>query len=151
MQVLLTNPEIDEVTYYLAAWTGKMLKTCRQKTNRYFHLKRNKVSRRRFEGILSKRNVDLVLLCGHGENDEVHGEAGVILDRNNVKLLNGKVVHALSCNSAKELGSLAVKAGAEAYIGYKEDFVVFTDDKYMTKPLKDTTAGLFFGCCICGA
>ncbi len=143
MRVLLTNPENDEVTYYLMAWTERILKTCKQKTNKYFHLKRNKVNRGRFEGILNKKGIDLVLLCGHGEDDRVYGERETILDSGNVNVLADKVVHALSCSSVKVLGELAAKSGARAYIGYAEDFIVFTDDRYMSKPLKDPTAALF--------
>ena len=64
MQVLLTNPEIDELTYYLSAWTNQMLKNCKQK-HKFYHLKRNKITRNRFNKILNKRSIDLILLCGH--------------------------------------------------------------------------------------
>ena len=144
MQVLLTNPEIDELTYYLAAWTKKTLKECKQKSHKYYHLKRGRVTRRRFASLLRKQPVDLVLLCGHGEYNRVYGEEEVILDKENVDLLNDKVVHALSCASAKELGKCAIQNGAKAYIGYDEDFIVFMDNaNNMAKPLNDSTAALF--------
>lgn len=144
MQVLLTNPEIDLLTYYLSAWTDDMLKKSKSRLNKYFHLKREKVTRKKFESILRKRSVDLVLLCGHGDSDAVAGTADVILDINNDNLLEGKIVHALSCRSAKELGPDAVKKGANAYIGYREDFIAFLDDSNRSaKPLEDEIANLF--------
>ena len=87
MQVLLTNLETDLLTYYLAEWTNALLRESKSKTNKYYHLKREKVTRRMFESILDKRS-----------------------------LLSGKIVHALSCQSAAELGPDAVKKGAKAYL-----------------------------------
>lgn len=144
MQVLLTNPEIDLLTYYLLAWTNNLIKESRSKTNKYYRLRRERVTRRRFESILRKRPVDLVLLCGHGTSEAVIGSSEIILDIHNDDLLVGKIVHALSCQSADKLGPDAVKKGARAYIGYKRDFITFLDNsKQSTKPLKDDTASLF--------
>ena len=144
MRVLLTNPEVDLLTYYLATWTGDMLKKSKSKSNKYFHLKREKVTRKKFESILKKRSIDLVLLCGHGDSDAVAGTNGVVLDTDNDDLLEGKIVHALSCQSAKELGPDAIAKGANAYISYKEDFIAFLDDSNQSsKPLKDEIASLF--------
>ena len=102
MRALLTNPEVDLLTHYLLAWTENMLKET--KTSDYYWLKHGKASRRKFESILKKRPVDLVLLCGHGSANAVEGNGEYILDTNNNELLRGKVVHALSCRSAAELG-----------------------------------------------
>ena len=144
MQVLLTNPEIDLLTYYLSVWTNNLLKETKSKTNKYYHLKREKVTRKGFESILNKRPVDLVLLCGHGHSDAVVGNDEVILDTENDALLKGKTIHALSCQSAAELGPDAVKKGAKAYIGYKKDFIAFLDDsKRATRPMEDGIASLF--------
>lgn len=144
MRVLLTNPEVDALTTYLAAWTKYTLKNCKQNTNKYFQLKRENVTRKKFESFITKRSIDLVLLNGHGEADKVYGNNDIILDINNSKLLKGKVVHALSCESAKVLGMDAMQNGAKAYVGYKEDFIAFLDNtKRISKPLEDKTASLF--------
>lgn len=144
MQVLLTNPEVDLLTYYLLAWTNNILKEPKSKTNKYYHLKRERATRKKFEGILKKRPVDLVLLCGHGTSEAVAGNNENILDMHNDDLLAGKTIHAISCQSADKLGPDAVKKGAKAYIGYKRDFITFLDNsKQSTKPLKDDTASLF--------
>lgn len=144
MRVLLTNPEVDTLTYYLSAWTNHILKKTKVKDNKYYHLKREKVTRKKFESILAKRSVDLVLLCGHGGADRVFGDSEVILDKTNSAALRNKTVHALSCQSAKTLGKNAVKNGAKSYIGYKEDFIAFLDNsKRTSRPLSDETAALF--------
>lgn len=87
MQVLLTNPEVDLLTYYLSAWTDKILKEIKNKSNKYIHLERERTTRRKFESILKKRPVDLVLLCGHGSSDTVTGNGEIILDTKNDDLL----------------------------------------------------------------
>lgn len=144
MRVLLTNPEVDTLTCYLSAWTDFLLKECKIKANKYYRLRREKVTRKKFESLLTKRAVDLVLLCGHGDSDVVFGNDEVILDTKNDNVLGGKTVHALSCQSAKELGRDAVEKGAKAYVGYKEDFIAFLNDSNrISKPLEDTTASLF--------
>lgn len=144
MRVLLTNPEVDLLTYYLSAWTENMLKELKINSNEYFSLKREKVTRKNFEKFLNKRAIDLVLLCGHGSSSTVAGNEEIILDTENDSLLKGKTIHALSCQSANELGPDAVKKGANSYIGYKEDFIAFLDDsKRTSKPLEDEIAGLF--------
>ena len=144
MRVLLTNPEVDALTYYLAAWTRDLLKKARMGTNKYFKLEREKVIKKKFESILRKRSIDLVLLCGHGAADAVFGNENTILDIENDYLLEGKIVHALSCRSADKLGPDAVAKGAKAYIGYKEDFIAFLDNsKCISKPMGDESAALF--------
>ena len=143
MRVLLTNTEVDTLTYYLSAWSNHVLKKIKAK-NKYYHLKREKVTREKFESFLTKRPIDLVLLCGHGGSNKVLGNDEVILDKNNGAILKDKVVHALSCQSAKVLGRDVVKNGAKAYIGYKEDFIAFLDNsKRTSQPLSDDTAALF--------
>ena len=144
MQVLLTNPEVDPLTYCLSVWTDDMLEKTKSKTNQYYRLKREKVNRKEFESYLEKRSIDLVLICGHGASDAIAGDKEIILDTKNDNLLKGKLVHALSCQSAKQLGPDAMKKGAKGYIGYKENFIAFFDDsKRLTEPLKDDIASLF--------
>lgn len=144
MRVLLTNPEVDRLTYYLSVWTKNTLKDLKTNSNEYFSLKREKVTRKNFEKFLNKRSIDLVLLCGHGSPNAINGNEDVILDTKNDNLLKGKTVHALSCQSANELGPDAVKKGANSYIGYKEDFIAFLDDsKRASRPLEDEIASLF--------
>ena len=67
-----------------------------------------------------------------------------MIDLDNVDVLNNKTVHALSCATAKKLGSAAVKSGAKAYIGYDEDFIFFNEKGKLSDPTKDKYARLFF-------
>lgn len=143
MQALLTSPDYDKVTLYLKAWSKKLVRSF--KSNVVFHiLDKKNVNRKNFESFLEKKSFDVVLLNGHGANDRLAGEDGeIILDSDNISLLKGKSVHALSCQTAKKLGPAAMEAGAKAYIGYDEDFVFVNDDSKLTRPEEDETAALF--------
>ncbi|MBQ3440948.1 hypothetical protein IJG27_01385 [Candidatus Saccharibacteria bacterium] len=142
MKVLITNPEVDAFTRYLHCWTKQLIKNLRNNVE-VFHLEEGKANRIRFEGMLKKNVVDVVLLNGHGDYDFVLGDYEKILDKENVALLKGKTVHAMSCSSAKELGVLAVQSGAKAYLGYDEPFLAPRMKDKVSNPLKDGTAKLF--------
>ena len=143
MNVLLTSPEVDKITRYLRAWSKNMIKECRQK--HYYHiLDKAKATRKHISGILAKKPIDIVLLNGHGANDKIAGHNNeIIIDQNNVELLQGKQIHALSCSTAKALGPMALANGAKSYIGYDEQFVLVTQEDNLSNPLKDETAALF--------
>ena len=49
----------------------------------------------------------------------------------------------MSCSSAKELGALAITAGAKDYVGYDAPFFAPTMDEKQKSPAKDKTASLF--------
>ena len=61
----------------------------------------------------------------------------------NEELLKNKIVYSFSCKSAKELGPCSIKAGAQAFIGYEENFMFIYDPLNVTKPLEDADAKLF--------
>lgn len=141
MRALLTSPEYDPLTHYLRAWAKKLK---RNKNAIIKHLERDSVNRKKFESLLRKRSFDVIILNGHGASDRLAGENGeIILDKSNVELLKDKSVHALSCKTAQKLGKDAIAAGAKAYIGYDEDFMLVYDESKITKPEQDETAKLF--------
>jgi len=144
MRILITNPEVDIFTRYLRVWTKKLIKNI-NKNNTIIHLDKNKAKRDRFTKSLEKKNIDLVFLNGHGSECFILGqdENIPILDENNAKTLKDKIIHAMSCNSLAKLGKIAVKNGANAYIGYDEPFFAPTFNEKNNDPLKDDTAALF--------
>ena len=143
MRILISNPEVDAFTRYLLCWSRKMITEVEDR-NEIFHVDGEKVNRSKIEGMLNKRNIDLVLLNGHGDDNSILGSDNeVIVDLKNVGLLNGKITHAMSCSSAKELGRAAVKKGAKAYVGYDAPFLASRMDDKISNPLNDSTAALF--------
>ena len=66
-----------------------------------------------------------IAFFGHGGEDRLFGAerapgaAGpALIDPDNVTLLRGRWVHAFACNSGQILAHLAVRSGAQIYVGY---------------------------------
>ena len=143
MQVLISSPEVDELTRYLSVWTKDTIQN-NKLNHKYFALYGKKPTRKKVEGILKKKSINLVLLNGHGADDKIAGAKNeIILDTNNAEALDGAVVHALSCNTAASLGPYAVQQGAKAYIGYDQPFIASIQKGKISNPKHDDTAALF--------
>jgi hypothetical protein len=141
---LITRPKHESTTSYLYYWTVPVLQFAESRVAKVINVEGEKVNRKEFDGRLKKLNPDFVHLNGHGGADYVMGHNNeIILDAGNVKHLKGKMVYALSCSSGSHLGPLAVTQGAEAYIGYKEEFIFFTENSKYSHPTADETAKLF--------
>jgi len=143
--LLVTRPEYDYTTRYISAWAKKYLKLAEQKGYAIIDLNRERANRKEFESVVKKKKPALIILNGHGNNNEVAGENGeTLVDVDtNAEILADKITYALSCQSAKKLG---VKVGSypdTTYIGYKEDFAFLRLEKYGRKPIEDTLASFF--------
>ena len=72
-----------------------------------------------------------------------HKNEPLIIVADNEKLLKDKMVYAISCRSAKNLGPKSVSVGAINYSGYDDDFVFLYEPANLSRPLSDTTARMF--------
>ncbi len=142
MRVLVTNPEVDSLTRYLLVWTERLLSSHKNR-HEFIRLKADQVVRKRVIGVLSKKNIDAILFNGHGSSKQVQGQNGAIFGVDDVAFLRGKIVHALSCNTAKTLGPLARQSGVKEYVGYDESYVVLLQRDKIDHPELDGTAALF--------
>ena len=141
---LITRPDHDKVTSYLFQWTKNILKI--NSTNiQFLNLEGKEANRERVESYLKKQDPRLVLFNGHGSYNLICGFKNEILIEmgKNDELLKEKIVYALSCSSARKLGPSAVEKGAEAFIGYKNPFVLYTNSDSEATPLKDDIAASF--------
>lgn len=143
--MLITRPEHDDTTHYLSHWSKKAIALAQEKGITVFDLSREKANRDKTEGILKKQEPGLVIFNGHGREDAVggHKDEPLVIAKQNDALLREKITYAISCRSAKVLGSESIKQGAKAYLGYEEDFIFFYEPKRITEPLTDKTAELF--------
>ena len=109
-------------------------------------LDRNRAIRKELESIISKTAPSLIMLNGHGNDEEVTGHNGETLVKTglNENILAKRIIYALSCRSARILGRQSIASGAKAYIGYTEDFIFLYSSDKRTRPLEDKTAELFF-------
>jgi hypothetical protein len=90
---------------------------------------------RKFQGPLARRHyvapdvkkpeVDYITGAGHGLADQYLGDFGnVIFQVGNYQAdeVDGRIVHFLSCQTARQLGPDFVAKGCRAYFGYDENF-----------------------------
>ncbi|MBI2664503.1 hypothetical protein HYX10_04135 [Candidatus Woesearchaeota archaeon] len=142
---LLTRPEHDATTYYLSKWAGETVPYAEKKGIRVLDLHGKRANKREVESMLKSFSPGLVVLNGHGNKSTVTGynDEPILEAGKNEALLRSKIVYAISCSSAKELGRKSVKRGAISYTGYDDDFIFIYDPNNFSRPLKDNTAKLF--------
>ncbi|MCK5211633.1 hypothetical protein KAJ89_02935 [Candidatus Parcubacteria bacterium] len=145
LKLLATRPSHDITTYFISAWCKEVVDFAKSRKYEVFDLKKRKANRKEITSRLKKLKPDFVIFNGHGNeyvvaghNDEALIEAGV-----NEAILKSKIIYALSCRSAANLGPASIKAGAIAYIGYSADFIFFHRKKTISRPLNDKVAKLF--------
>lgn len=144
--VLITRPRHEATTNYLYYFAGEILDVNKKKNYaKIVDLKDTRANRKEFESVINKVNPSIIMLNGHGDTDTVtgHDNKPLLQLGENEQILHGKVVYALSCSSAKNLGRESVKKGAAAYLGYDDSFIFTYNEKYISKPLQDKTARLF--------
>lgn len=143
--LLVTRPNFDLTTRYISKWAKKIIALAKEKGGDVFDLDKNRANRKEFESVMRKKRPSLVFLNGHGDYNAVAGQDNEALIRadDNEGLLKSKIVYALSCRSGKILGPSSIKSGADAYIGYDEDFIFLYDETKRTLPEQDKTAEMF--------
>ncbi|MBU4347761.1 hypothetical protein L6249_02155 [Candidatus Parcubacteria bacterium] len=143
--LLITAPDHDATTRYLSAWSSKILELAGKKNIQVINLKRKKANIKELKSRILKMKPLFVIFNGHGSNNCVTGYENEVLIQSgrNEKLLKEKIVYAISCRSAAELGPESVNAGALTYIGYANDFIFCHDDHKISRPLSDQIAKLF--------
>lgn len=141
---LITRPEYDDTTRYISKWSEEIIALAKKKLLTVVDLRRSRAERQIFLSIMDKRNPRLVVINGHGSDNAIAGEDGkTILQIGDEKFTASKIIYARSCCSLRTLGRSIVDKGADAYLGYDEDFVFFFEPEKISRPLEDKTAKLF--------
>ena len=84
---------------------------------------------------------NVIIGVGHGDDAEFCGHNNqVVLDLSSIPDVEGKNIILISCETAKELGPALIAAGAESYIGFKEDLVWVMDADASMWPWGDKLA-----------
>lgn len=145
MNFLITRPEHDDTTYYLSNWSKKAIDLAKNKNIKVIDLNKERANRKEVTSVIIKKNPSFIVFNGHGNYDCISGHKNEVLIKawENENLLKSRVVYAISCKSAKQLGPQSMKAGALDYIGYDEDFIFVYNPKFMTHPSEDDTIKLF--------
>ena len=142
---VITRPEHDDVTKYLYEWNKEIISAANRKGIEIKDLSGQNANRAEFEKFVKKQNPKLVLLNGHGDSDTIkgHKDEPLIQCNDNEEVLKDKIVYALSCESAANLGVSAVRKGTKAYIGYTEPFSFLTNKNKGCRPKDDELANVF--------
>lgn len=142
--IIITRPEHDPATRYLSHWSAEFIKLAQKKGHSVTDLKKEKATKKEFEGRVKKLNPSFVFLNGHGDSNCVtgHDDEPLVQVNKNEKILKNKITYALSCNSAKKL-SVKCADKNTTYIGYDNVFVFNINSKYFKNPLRDKRAKQF--------
>lgn len=144
-EILITRPEHDEPTSYLASWCNPVIRFAEERGIKVIDFRGKRANRNDVEKLLSKKNPGFVFFNGHGDEKTIcgHNDEPLIELGENEGLLKSKIVYSLACDSAKELGRRCVEIGTTAYIGYDDKFVIAKDASRTSTPLKDPIARSF--------
>lgn len=144
-KLLVIRPEWDKVTYYLSDWSYEIILLAQANSFQVKDLGGEKANRTEFEKFIKKQNPDFIIINGHGSPSKIQGHKNqIILEKDkNDDILKDKVIYALSCHSAKELGPAAVEKGAKAYVGYESPFGFLTNKNKECIPNEDELANIF--------
>lgn len=140
--MLVTRPEYDSGTRYLAAWALLVIREAETKGRTVYDLHGAQVDRREVESRVRKLRPDFVFLNGHGTARAVFGQDDVplIIDGENDALLHGRVTYTVACASAADLGETVGAMSGSAYIGYDKKFGIVRHNQYINRPIEDPYA-----------
>lgn len=96
--LLITRPNHDYATRYLSAWAGKFKNLAKDKGYFVIDLYRKRANRQEVESVLNKRNPDLVVINGHGNDNLIAGQENepLLIAGDNSLLLQNKITYAIS-------------------------------------------------------
>lgn len=143
--LLITRPKGDIALKYLEVWSQKIIEVAKKKGATILDLSDKRANRAELEKIIRKKCPELIVINGHGDYDLLTGQDQEILVKacDNHNILSDSIVYAISCRSAKILGTEVSRQGKGAYIGYVENFIFYYDETKVYRPLEDEKAKLF--------
>jgi hypothetical protein len=144
-KVLITLPNHDIATYYISSWSKEIIKEAEKRNISTLKLEGNKANRKNLISFLEKQDPGFIILNGHGDENSIYGyKEEVLIKVGDEEMLRNKIIYTIACDAAKFLGESIVEKGEKCFIGYKDKFVFFMDERKVTKPLDDDKAASFF-------
>lgn len=142
---LITRPDYDPATRYLSLWSNKIIEIANKKGIPVLDLRKNKANKKELESRINKMKPSLIMFNGHGSSSCISGyDNEVLVETNsNEEILKDRIIYAVSCQSAEELGPKSIQAGTLTYIGYNGDFIFCHDINKISCPLDDKIAKIF--------
>jgi len=145
IKCLITRPNHDKVTSYLFQWSKEIINFKYPTEIQFLDLPAKEANKNKVESYLKKQSPKIVLFNGHGDDNTICGfkDEPLIETGKNDELLKDKIIYSLSCSSARKLGESSVNKGTDAFVGYRNSFMLFTDADSEATPLKDNIAASF--------
>lgn len=145
VHVVMTLPKWDDVTEYLSAFSKNIYDKCKKSQILITSIEKEKVTKKTFQSSIRK-NTKMLILNGHGSPDSIcgHKNEKIILLGVNETLLNDKITYARSCWAFSKLGQVCLNKKDKCFIGYNLPFQFIIQEKWVTNPIKDNTAKIFF-------
>jgi hypothetical protein len=116
VDTLFTRPADDSAAAQIAPWGQALIQRIGSRT--HTDLAGSAAMRGTVDVELAS-GVQSVFHFGHGTEDSLLGHGGAIVDAANVHIVP-KMVVAIACESAVNLGPLAVSSGVRAYLGFDD-------------------------------
>lgn len=142
--LLVTRPTYEDVTEYLSAYAGIIIKEAKDLSIPVKDLLAENANNSEVRKYISKQNPKLLFFNGHGSTDVISGHKDeVILSSNkDLDLLKDRIVYARSCHAGVFLGKKTVENNNGCFIGYELKFSFWMDGKWSATPLRDPGAAL---------
>ena len=145
--ILVSNAHHDNQTEYLTSWFEKVVEVAKKQSDiKILELKKEEANKKNLVDMIEKENPQFIIFNGHGSDDSIAGFNKEILVSctDNESILSGKIIHSMACESANVLGKRCITLGTKCFIGYKEDFELWsTRQQTKESQLQDRMAGLF--------
>jgi len=144
--ILITLPESDDVTKYLSTFSKEIIEICSENQIPIKTIEKENATKKNVENLLKKLDYKMIIFNGHGSPKCIMGhkdEEIISLDKND-SLLKNRITYARSCWAVLELGKKCVEGNKGCFIGYKFPFMFIIDTTWITNPIKDNTAKVFF-------
>ena len=144
--LIITLPQSDDVTEYLAVFSRPIINECKIRAIKFHELKQGKANKKKFERSIKSYDYNFVIFNGHGEKNYITGHQNekIIIKGENDNLLNKRITYARSCWAAAGLGNCYNKDNKGCFIGYNIPFMFLIDITRATNPIKDKIAEIFF-------
>ena len=143
--IVITLPRWDDITEYLSAFSKEIIEICKQNQILITPLEKRRVTKEGFYSSIRK-NTKMFIFNGHGAPDCIcgHKDEKIITLGINDELLKNKITYARSCWSFSKLGQVCKNKKEECFIGYTFPFQFIVEKRWISNPLKDNTAKVFF-------
>lgn len=137
--MLITLPDYDITTYYLSAWSKRIIRVAKKNDLEPVILEGENATRSSVASNIGSKNPKFLAFNGHGSDKSIEGHNGETLIElgENHKLLKDRIVHSISCSSGRKLGK---NCGAKAFIGYNDVFWLPMYRFSTASPLEDKLA-----------